>query len=102
MTKIVILLFELISIFPLDYICLSIDNYWNWLRLIRLLKTLRLFEIEPRIKTWFENHHVFNLVRYFFIYINACHFFACILYAIAEYEHKNGGRFDEHCFVFCV
>ncbi len=85
---------ELISTFPIDYLYYATGTYENWLRLFRLLKIVRMLDVDRVFKSYFANFHLYNVVRLILFYCVSSHVFSCILYVIAKHAYEEGGRFD--------
>lgn len=86
---------------PIDYIYLATGTYLNPLRFLRMLKLIRLSTINTNWKTYFDNYHMFNVIKLLLFSLISSHVFACILYVIAKHEYNAGGRFDHKSFVLC-
>jgi hypothetical protein len=92
-------LIELIATLPIDYIYYASGSYVNFLRFTRLLKCVRVPGSTAKLRSWFTNYHIYNVVRLITFSMVSSHVFACVFYLIAKSEYDNGGRFDHTSFV---
>lgn len=90
---------ELMAALPIDYVYLVSGSYLNSLRFMRLLKAVRLPDSNAKLRAWFSNYHIYNIIRLITFSLLFTHISACIYHVVAKYEYDTGGRFDHTSFV---
>jgi hypothetical protein len=91
-------IFDLFGSLPLSYLLLWLESSPEtraWIRILRLLKFYRLYEIITILWKHSQiNKQLLKISGYFFVFPALVHIFSCILAAISMWEIDRGNRFD--------